>query len=374
MKKLTVLFAAMAMVVVFTMPAAADPQWDFYGSARVFTFSMDVDLAEVAPNVQGVTAGGDNDDRDTHWSANDSRWGAKVKVSDTLSGQVEWDVNNGRRLFYGTWDFGAGKLTAGQFWTPANLLYSNSVGGASGPQVTGAAGGTFNAGAGMTNAGIIATGRDIGLQLQFGEFKVAFLAPQGLTDFSGVGDVDTVLPQLEMSYHLALGKAFIDFVGGYQEYDVECTAANGGDFDVDSYLIGIGGGVNLGTFYIKGSAFMGQNVSEYVMGTQTANAPTLGAGNSLNDNDTYGLTLIAGVKASDMVTIETGFGYTESELDVALSNEDDNFAWYLMANITLAPGVTITPEVGYIDFGDGPVRNIDQGDALYFGLEWRINF
>ncbi len=372
MKKLTVLFAVLAMVVVFTMPAAADTQWDFYGSARVFTFSSSIDLTDATTTTQNTTPGGDTSDRDTYWNADDSRWGANVKVSDTLSGRVEWDVGNGRRLFYGVWNFGAGSLTAGQFWTPANLLYSSSVGGSTGPSATAS---NLNEGAGMTNAGILASGRDIGLMLTMGDFKIALLQPSGLTDFNGTGDVDTILPQIEASYHLNLGKAFMDFVAGYQSYDVEETAANGGGYDIDSYLLAVGGGVDLGTFYIKGSAWIGQNVSEYVLATQTANAPTVtGASNTVNDNDTMGLTLIAGAKASDMVTVETGIGYTESELDVTGSNEDDNMAWYVCAIINLAPGVTITPEIGIVDFGDSATNNIEQGDMTYFGLEWRINF
>ncbi|MCP3853070.1 MAG: hypothetical protein GY694_23000, partial [Gammaproteobacteria bacterium] len=359
MKKLTVLFAVLAMDDAYTMPAAADTQWDFYGSARVFTFSADFELSDAAVNVQNTTAGGDDSDRDTAWNMDDSRWGANVKVSDTLSGRVEWNVNNGRRLFYGVWNFGAGSLTVGQFWTPANFLISNQVGGAS------AVDGTFNAGTGLTNSGVLATGRDIGLMLTIADFKIALLQPQGLTDFSGTGDVDTVLPQIEASYHLALGKAFMDFAVGYQSYDVENTAANGGSFDVDSHIVAIAGGVDLGMFYVKGSAWLGQNVSEYALGTLTANAPTVtvtGGDNSLNDNDSMGLVLVAGVKASDMVTVETGVGYTESELDVTGSNTDDNLAWYVNAIINLAPGVTITPEIGIVDFGESAVDDIDDGD------------
>ncbi|MCK5542844.1 MAG: hypothetical protein KAI40_09130 [Desulfobacterales bacterium] len=370
MKKLIGFITALALVVVFSMPVAADPQWNFYGSARVHTFSGDRDLADTAPNVQGTTAGGDTSDRDTSWTGADSRWGAKVKVSDTLSGRVEWSQGNGLRLFYGTWDFGAGKLTVGQFWTPAvKMIYSNQVGGTSGPN------NGFAAGRSMIDAGTPFTSRDTGLQLQFGDFKIAFVTPTSslLTAAAATHEVDTTLPQIEVGYHLALGKAFMDFVGGYNSYDVESSIA-GNDFDIDSYFLAIGGGVNLGTFYVKASAFTGQNIGVYGMTSATATNPTLGVSNKVNDNDTYGLLLVAGAKMSDMVSLEGGVGYLESELDVAGANEDDNLTFYVQATINLAPGVSITPEIGVVDYGDSATKNQDDGDFTYFGIRWMINF
>ena len=43
MKKLFLFFIAFAMIAAFSVPAAAgDAEWNFYGSARMSTFSYDV--------------------------------------------------------------------------------------------------------------------------------------------------------------------------------------------------------------------------------------------------------------------------------------------------------------------------------------------
>jgi hypothetical protein len=367
MKKLTVFIAALAMVATFAMSAAA-AEWNFYGSARVFTFSADIEQAETAPNVQGLTVGGDSSDRDTVWSYTDGRWGAKVKVSDTLSGRVEWSSTNGLRLFYGKWNFGAGSLIVGQHWTPVlNMLISNQVGGSMAIN-------SFDESAGTISLGSPFSSRDAGIQLQFGDFKISLVTPTSSL-LGATGEIDLLIPQIEAGYNLTLGKAFVNFAGGYNTYDVECTAANGGDFDVDSYFLAIAGGVNLGMFYVKTSAFIGQNITQYGLTAATdASATVTGATNKVNDNDSLGLVFVAGAKINDMVSFEGGVTYLESELDVTGSNVDDLINFYVQATVNLAPGVFIVPEIGYIDHKDGDVKGVDEGNITYFGLKWQINF
>jgi hypothetical protein len=41
--------------------------------------------------------------------------------------------------------------------------------------------------------------------------------------------------------------------------------------------------------------------------------------------------------------------------------------------ISLAPGVYLVPEIGYIDFLDD-VNGNDEGDQIYGGAKWRIDF
>ena len=54
---------------------------------------------------------------------------------------------------------------------------------------------------------------------------------------------------------------------------------------------------------------------------------------------------------------------------ITVNNEDEAQAYYLQAAITLAPGVTITPEVGMIDQIES-----GQDETLYFGASWAIAF
>jgi hypothetical protein len=355
MKKFTILIAVLAMIAM-AMPAAADPQWDFYGSARVATFWADTDLPDGV-----LTLGGDDDDADTVWAVQgNSRIGANVKVSDTLSGRFEYGSGPNLRLLYGTWNFGAGSLRAGQMYTPLTKLISNQV---------------FASDNDLVGVGGLYTGRQGGLMLTVGDFKLGLYTPAGQT-LGAVGDIDYIIPKIEVSYHLALGKAYIDFVGAYQTYDVETV---GNDFDVDSWILGMGAGVNLGTFYIKSTGYYAENLGNYGNGmfniaSGTSNDSAVLVGTSVEDNETWGVVLVAGAKVSDMVTVEGGFGYVEAESDLAGTQDDDAMSYYVNASITLAPGVLMVPEVGVLDGADGRVNGTDGQKTTYFGVKWQINF
>ncbi len=264
------------------------------------------------------------------------------------------------RLLYGTWNFGAGTLTAGQFYSPLNFFISHQV---------------FGGDRSLFNIGGLFSGRNQGLMLGLmgGALKIAMITPKtkgiaGLAD-----DIDTTFPRLEVKYHLALGKAFFDFAGGYCTYDIE-TAVD--DVSIDAYAVGIAGGVDLGKFYIKGNAWFGQNVGTYGLWHTTSDDPiaVIAPGNiDIVDNDSYGLILVVGARINEMIAIESGIGYTESELDASGIQEDDQLAYYVQATITLAPGVFIVPEVGVIDMAENMAGNNEQ-KTLYYGLKWQINF
>jgi hypothetical protein len=353
MKKLMALIAAIAMVAGFTMTAAA-AEWNFYGSARVATFYTDWDGEDYV-----LTANGDDSDGDlSHGIQGNSRIGANVKVSDELSGRFEFGVNNATitsRLLYGTWNFGSGDLTVGKFYSPLNFFYSNQVFGDDGN---------------MLNVGGVYSGRNSGVQLKFGGFKIAFLNPVTSTLNSAVAnDIDTWLPRIEASYHMDLGDAFIDIAGGYNTYDFDNFVV---DDSVDSYVIALGAGMNFGNIYVKGDVWFGQNVGQYLGWHDTFDDAVIIAG-SVEDNDSWGALLVAGMKINDMYAMEAGIGYTESEVDVSGSNEDGVMAYYIQMTINLAPGVFIVPEIGYYD-REEDVLGFDEPDTFYAGLKWQINF
>lgn len=50
-------------------------------------------------------------------------------------------------------------------------------------------------------------------------------------------------------------------------------------------------------------------------------------------------------------------------------DEDEIFAYYLQVSITLASGVTITPEVGVVDYDEGY-----QDEIACFGAKCQIDF
>lgn len=337
MKKLMILVAALTLVASFALTAAA-AEWNFYGSARMTTFSVDNDK-------NGA------DDRDTTWALQgNSRFGATVKVSDTLTGGFEYGTGVNVRKLYGEWNFGAGKLLVGQTYTPSAYFYSNSV---------------FDGDGDLLDAGQAYIGRQPMLRLTFGDFKIAFVSIN--TGSFGTGDIDTTWPKIEASYNMKMDNFFVDLSGGYQTYE-----ANG--VDVDSYLLQLGGGMDFGAAYFKANVFVAQNGDAYGLYNAGLHSDAMGfAAGDVVDTDTLGWLVVCGFKVSDMLTIEGGYGAIESELDASGADADEGAQYYINASITLAPGVYVVPEIGVRDFKDS-AGGADEGDLTYFGAKWQINF
>jgi hypothetical protein len=382
MKKLIALVAALVMVSSFAY--AAD--WNFYGSSRVSTFWTTVDA-----NTSGTA------DVDAYAQAlqGNSRIGANVKVSDELTGRFEYGTGVNVRLLYGEWNFGGGKLLVGQTYSPLNLFYSNQV---------------FGADTDLLPYGGVYSGREPMLQLTFGDFKVAVVAPGTSAITVGVADgsvgwdkdndgdydatdaalaasaatgwdqvinidtddydsIETSLPGIEVSYSFNLNPVALKVAAGYQKYEL----SNGTNtIDVDSYVIALGGKVNLGMAYLAADYYFGQNPGnmiwiDYNGGTSVDGLATV-TGTTVNDNEVTGYLLVAGAKINDMFAVEAGYSTVSADLDRS-TTDDDASAYYLQATITLAPGVSITPEYGVIDYEEN-----GQNETIYVGVKWQINF
>jgi hypothetical protein len=357
MRKLFIFFVAVAMIAAFSVPAAAgDAEWSFYGSARMMTW-YDDDSKEIAPGSGHTPA---DDDQDTTWlQQGNSRIGANVSAGD-VGGRFEYGDGPNLRLLYGTWNFGAGQLLLGQTYVPVNIFISNQV---------------YGADSDMLNIGGVYGGRQDAIQLKFGSFKVAFVqiattAPAGALALAGA-ETDTTLPKIELAYSFKTDMFNVGVVAGYNSITVNTDAK---DYDIDSYVVGLHGGVNLGPAYIKANIFQGQNTGNYGLweaGDSTADFDAVAL--KVQDKDTFGYLLVGGAKLSDAFSLEGGYGFISHESDVVGESDDDTMAYYVQATIGLAPGVFITPEIGKIDY-DKSNLNAPEGDTLYFGAKWQINF
>lgn len=87
--------------------------------------------------------------------------------------------------------------------------------------------------------------------------------------------------------------------------------------------------------------------------------------------------IIAGYRLTEALRFEAGVGY----------RYDDNSVWdkdssilnvYIQAAYTVAPGFTITPEIGYIDLfktvGSSTTKSVDAGYIWYAGAKWQMDF
>ncbi|MCF8080825.1 MAG: hypothetical protein K9K88_16220 [Desulfobacterales bacterium] len=367
MKKSIAILAAFALVAGFAVTATA-ADWSFYGSARMATFSVDKDEDSVNKTA-GLPAG--DSEADTQWTLQgNARIGANVKAGD-VGGRFEYGSGPNLRLLYGTWDFGGGELLVGQAYTPTVQFLSSQV---------------YGDDAGLLGAGQFYRGRRPMIQLKFGGFKVALVDPNANSQFSGTGftpvDIETALPQIEASYRFSTDMFWVEPMAGYTTYDM--VSGTGATEGVDSWVAGVYAGVNLGPASLKGGGYIAQNSGTYGVWQGVSAAATLNGGSPIfanggvQDNDEIGAVFVAGFKINDMLGLEAGIGYKANEIEVgSASAETEIFNYYAQLPITLADGVYIIPEIGYLDFGDYQETgqaDVSQGADTYFGAKWMINF
>ncbi|MCJ7538459.1 MAG: porin [Desulfobacterales bacterium] len=378
MKKLIVILAAIAMVGSFTATAMADV--DLYGSARFRTYYADVDDGD-GPLVDS--------DSDLEWRMGHlTRFGANFK-SDKITGKFEMDARAGGagstaltessggasglgnmrlRHLWGQYDFGAGKLMIGQNYPLFDAPVSGINYYSGGFQPLG--------GIGITDA------RTSQIRLTFGDFRLAFL--QADTTNGGLAtmtEVNTMFPKIEVRYDMKLDAFALNFIGGYQSYEIEdynyaTGAGTRQSEDITSWVLGARGKANFGPVYVGLSLNYRQNGDNYGAWTASTKELAVLEGTSIKDATGFGYVAAVGYKVNDMFTLEASYGSLTTEQDTALNNEDDGNVWGLMAKITLAPGVYIIPEFIMQDNKDVVNDGVstEQGDATIFGVFWMINF
>jgi hypothetical protein len=390
MKKLIAVFA----VLLFVAPAfAAD--WAFYGSERVATWYNQQSFGN---NNQ---AGQDNDAGTQWYLQGNSRLGAKVKA-DKVSGQIELATTasttdsagdgavNTRRA-YGTWKFSDNAfLKVGKDYSPTTDFISNQW---------------YDGDNDLLGNGNFYGRRPQGLTLGVGDFEIAFLTPQqgntggigsttsGIllpttakalpTPTGATGDPDVYLPKFEASYKLKLGAGYIQPFGGFQYYTVNSGAPSQSvqdKIDMYSYVVGVSTSWNIGAFSLGGqlSYGMNQGLSNWSGGynVSTNSFPVLKAGgDNIADVYTIQAMIVPALKFTDTLRFEAGIGYRQDNWDGApgYSQKDDNWVGYVQAMITLAPGVYLCPEVGYIDYLDNRA-GYSEGYKAYAGAKWQIDF
>ena len=394
MKKIILVIAAVALLA---SPAMA-VDWNFYGSARMATFYESRDYGDsAAADLTGQGVLGDNGDEDTNvsWALQgNSRLGATVKA-ENVGGRFEFGVSesnvSSRRLF-GTWDFGAATLKVGKDYTPVKQFISGQV---------------YGGDTGLLGIGTAYGSRVGQIALSFGGFEVALIDPNarllgnmstartvdetvevfasgvgtvevtvGLANdnFTG-GDVDEIIPKIEAAWGMSFDTWNFKINGGVNYYEIEdVTNDNGNEKDVDvlAWTIGADAGFNFGPFYVRGAINVAQNPREGDWHI-SQNSANFDGDDDVDDVDMIMGALVAGFKFTDQLTFEGGYGYREDDPDGADRDDDQQHSFYVQSVISLAPGVWLIPEVGYYDFEDDTGKN-DEGDFLYVGAKWQIDF
>jgi len=368
MKKFIVLFAVLAMVFAFAPAAMADVS--LYGSARMMTYTVDVDKPGAA-----------KDDTDTAWQLGTlTRFGMKFTGGD-VTGLIELDgraaTNNLHhvgdlryRHAFGEWNFGSGKLLVGKTWPLVNFFVAHL-------NYT-AAGMMFDGGTGAVYA------RSAQIRLTFGDLKVAFLAPPThMTNlYTANGERDITLPKIELRYDMKMDNMKFAAAFGYQSYE-DVVAATDSGVDVDSYVLGLAGWFNFGAAYLNVGVHYAQNPGPYDLGDRlymTYSNPALNANQTDTlDVDGFGAVVALGYKVSDTCTVEAGYGMLDYERDAAAgaaTTEDTNQSFFLQAKFTLAPGVYVVPEIFIRDQDESKTGGVTtvENETTVIGVWWCINF
>ncbi len=386
MKRL-IIIAAVFVFMAGSAAYAAD--WNFYGSARVNTSYSKIDKSPFTstPGVLGLGAlANTNPDTDNFVQnlQGNARIGAKVKVSDTLNGRFEYGAQSGNanlRLLYGDWNFGAGSLRVGQDYTPLLFPYSNQVYNLD----------FFNKGDhNMSTFGMLYGSRKAQIKLKFGGFQIAAVEPATLVSLAvpliggAAPSTEVSIPMIQAKYKYDFSQGHVSFAGAYHTFDV---VSGGQEHDVDSWLVGMGGRLNVGAAYFKGNIWGGQNVGNQagILVNGGIWSSTTYAGTGDFDGDGWGLAqwtgtevidrdaiaglIVAGYEIRKGLYLEACYGYVKTELDDPAFDKDDAETYYLQSTIFLAPGVFLTPEIGIID-----MKQENDPEVSYFTVKWQINF
>lgn len=340
------LILPLAQIALFDPCSSHAADWNFYGSARVQTFILDEDYGDMG------LANTKNYDQ---YLQGNSRIGARVTVSDRLTGRFEYGTGVNLRILYGEWDFGPGTLLVGQTYSPLNMIYSSQV---------------WWDDTSLLDFGGLYSGRNPMIRLKFGDFQIALLQP-ATPGISALTSTEANLPKIEAKYRFSGTHGFLEIAGGYNSYEI----INGStSYDIDSYIVALGGSLTFGWIFLKASAWKGRNTGSYQIMNMPMDLPAIDLGtHTVNDNDAYAYILVAGVKVNETVAVEAGYGYTEAELDVVNSQEEGITSLYFQTRLTLAPGVSVVPEIGLIDW-EKNAAGVDQGETLYYGAKWQIDF
>ncbi|MDX9963520.1 porin [Desulfobacter postgatei] len=350
-----IIVAALALALMAGSAYAAE--WNFYGEAMVYTVWFQTD------EIDGD--GGDTQFAEGLYDA--AAIGAEIKVSDELTAGFEYDTGGGTAnivLLYGEWTFSSGILTVGQAVSPINVTYSNQL----------VAGEEQDLGLG--GFGDFDQAEVPQLKLTFGGFSIAvinpeknaWVSPAPLTnDDIALYDTQAVIPMIALCYKTEFDMGEVQIAAGYNTFEVN------DDEDIDAYAIGLGTKLNFGAFGVFGTFVWGQNMGNLGVGIAAGyEGLAIYDGNEVYDCESIGGTIGVNFAVNDMLTLEAGYGYIHDKIDDnAWTGDEIDIAqsYYLQAAITLAPGVTVTPEVGMIDG-----RETGQEETLYFGAAWAIAF
>jgi hypothetical protein len=177
------------------------------------------------------------------------------------------------------------------------------------------------------------------------------------------GETDPTLPGLQARYQMGLTGDSLEVSGGYVP-GVKESVPSESRIDPDAYLGYVKFKIPLHRFHLSGGAFFGQNMDALTLISQSP------SDERPLQRSLFGYQIGGGYKFSDTLSIQAGWGEVAQAYDIS---RDDLRAWYLQAQITLGWRISITPQVGFVDFTNGDGEKSKE-EAFYCGGRWEISF
>lgn len=397
--------AAAAFVCILAAPVMAATQWNFTGSLQYKTFWNERDFgSNSGQDLQGGGADLKNDGK-LDWSTQSDSYIGMEMASDHLEGYIEMQ-----------WDFDDNKVVTNYYWGKYNfnenfsiligqtdplfiqeisnqVIYDNmnlnSLGTANSdtlPMIALAYQGfTFAMAKPVTNDGDMLEAANRG-------YNMINMVPSEYAY-----NLDTFMPQLQASYAYEADTWRIKFAGAYANARIKKFSIDDGTtiYDlrgsktVHSWLLGMDGQVFFGPLTLGAAVSYGENwetagwnESELALGHALIK-PNVGATSyKIKDTNTLMLSMTAGYQLTEALYFEGGAGYRRDDNNM-FEDANNSFAVYLQAVYQVAPGFSIIPEIGYIDYGDntgfkwagrksGDTKSL--GNEWYAGAQWRLDF
>lgn len=391
-------------IIIFISILNAEVKWNFYGSARMYTFGV------MNKNTEKKT------DFDLHWQLLGNRIGSRI-THGPIDGRVELALGSdiGLRLIYGQWNFSEESyLMIGQGYGPVNFLSSNQ---------------NFN-GSSIYSTGECYHDRKPFIELGIKKFRIALLDANSdidifLTDggkshipyvlknkenhslsptldqtdvLMAEGNYKNNIPKMELAFALNSDKFRFKLAGGIHSFKFTSNHIIGlssndsitdiTEYDITSGIAALDLGINPGIISIGLGVTFGINTSVYGISMDGFSKPiaqidTLKLADTNSDTSALGtlynsyslaLNIPAHFTFSDIFSLETGIGYLIHIHELNQIKNDNAMAAYLQLQAKLAEGLfSIIPEFGFSHlFND--VFDTNEGYTIYFGNYLVINF
>jgi len=369
MKKFIIIFAAVALIAAFTIPAMAASEVTISGGHQVSTLVTKTDVAGAGNRDTSITTW------NSSWSPPFSGLVFRFKVDDLVGGYANLKDNtgpaaNGTGDWYGYYNMSFGQLKVGTYLLPPFFV------GHSTPTFGGALKGIDASDGGFHLTGVKAG--PLTLHFAVTQGRQSAIASLG----TAYGTAEAKLPKLTGSATYNNGGLKIAFGAGYNSYEVYSSALNTATTkDLSGNIMILGVSYTMGAFNLQASVSKSNN--PYIYGdTVSCRANYRSYFNANNaevdaERTTWGASFKYTINPMYSVLIE----YSEKEYEVldqttTFTNKDPSSHWAIDFPIKVHKNFTITPSYAVADaedMTDGGVTT-QENEVTTIGATWLITW